>query len=95
MSLQCSAWASAGSSRGSRGWRRGSWSSAGTALRPGSPPRVSAPSVRASGCLSVGSVALLSEAKFQNGYERAEMRRRTFLLLYYLLRSPFYDKFSQ
>ncbi|CAF92914.1 unnamed protein product, partial [Tetraodon nigroviridis] len=40
-------------------------------------------------------VALLSEAKFQNGYERAEMRRRTFLLLYYLLRSPFYDKFSQ
>uniref|UniRef100_H3CGN5 Peroxisomal membrane protein PEX16 n=1 Tax=Tetraodon nigroviridis TaxID=99883 RepID=H3CGN5_TETNG len=49
----------------------------------------------ACGCLSVGSVALLSEAKFQNGYERAEMRRRTFLLLYYLLRSPFYDKFSQ
>lgn len=23
------------------------------------------------------------------------MRRRTFLLLYYLLRSPFYDKYSQ
>lgn len=41
------------------------------------------------------SFALLSEAKLHNGYERAEMRRRTFLLLYYLLRSPFYDKCSQ
>ncbi|XP_011608092.2 peroxisomal biogenesis factor 16 [Takifugu rubripes] len=48
-----------------------------------------------SGVLELTSFALLSETKFQNRYERAEMRRRTFLLLYYLLRSPFYDKFSQ
>lgn len=45
--------------------------------------------------VSLGSFAVLSEVKFQNRYERAEMRRRSFLLLYYLLRSPFYDKFSQ
>uniref|UniRef100_A0A3P8RMT5 Peroxisomal membrane protein PEX16 n=1 Tax=Amphiprion percula TaxID=161767 RepID=A0A3P8RMT5_AMPPE len=36
-----------------------------------------------------------NDAKFQNGWERAEMRRRSFLLLYYLLRSPFYDKYSE
>uniref|UniRef100_A0A3B4YZI8 Peroxisomal membrane protein PEX16 n=1 Tax=Stegastes partitus TaxID=144197 RepID=A0A3B4YZI8_9TELE len=30
-----------------------------------------------------------------NRWERAEMRRRSFLLLYYLLRSPFYDKYSE
>lgn len=39
--LQCSAWASVESSRGSRGWRRESWSSAGedaaAPLRPSSP----------------------------------------------------------
>lgn len=45
--------------------------------------------------VSLCSFAVLSEVKFQNRYERAEMRRRSFLLLYYLLRSPFYDKFSQ
>ncbi|XP_070685253.1 peroxisomal biogenesis factor 16 [Pempheris klunzingeri] len=48
-----------------------------------------------SGALELCSFAVLNDAKFQNGWERAEMRRRTFLLLYYLLRSPFYDKYSQ
>ncbi|XP_070834640.1 peroxisomal biogenesis factor 16 [Chaetodon trifascialis] len=48
-----------------------------------------------SGVLELSSFAVLSEAKFQNGWERAEMRRRTFLFLYYLLRSPFYDKYSE
>lgn len=48
-----------------------------------------------SGLLELSSFALLSEAKLHNGYERAEMRRRAFLLLYYLLRSPFYDKYSR
>ncbi|XP_076591280.1 peroxisomal biogenesis factor 16 [Chaetodon auriga] len=48
-----------------------------------------------SGVLELSSFAVLSEAKFQNRWERAEMRRRTFLFLYYLLRSPFYDKYSE
>ncbi|XP_019963844.2 peroxisomal biogenesis factor 16 [Paralichthys olivaceus] len=48
-----------------------------------------------SGVLELSSFAVLNETKFQNRWERAEMRRRTFLLLYYLLRSPFYDKFSE
>lgn len=48
-----------------------------------------------SGVLELSSFAVLSETKFQNGWERSEMRRRTFLLLYYLLRSPFYDKYSE
>ncbi|XP_068175051.1 peroxisomal biogenesis factor 16 isoform X2 [Antennarius striatus] len=47
-----------------------------------------------SGALELSSFAVLSDTKFQNRWEKAEMRRRTFLLLYYLLRSPFYDKYS-
>uniref|UniRef100_A0A8C5BFF8 Peroxisomal membrane protein PEX16 n=1 Tax=Gadus morhua TaxID=8049 RepID=A0A8C5BFF8_GADMO len=48
-----------------------------------------------SGLLEVSSFSLLSETKFQNRWERAETRKRTFLLLYYLLRSPFYDRYSE
>lgn len=48
-----------------------------------------------SGALELSSFALLSDAKFQNRWERTEMRRRGFLLLYYLLRSPFYDRYSR
>ncbi|XP_037835891.1 peroxisomal biogenesis factor 16 isoform X2 [Kryptolebias marmoratus] len=48
-----------------------------------------------SGVLELSSFAILNDAKFQNRWERAEMRRRAFLLLYYLLRSPFYDKYSE
>ncbi|XP_041835330.1 peroxisomal biogenesis factor 16 [Melanotaenia boesemani] len=48
-----------------------------------------------SGLLEMSSFAVLHEAKFQNRWERAEMRRRAFLLLYYLLRSPFYDRYSE
>ncbi|XP_037652558.1 peroxisomal biogenesis factor 16 [Sebastes umbrosus] len=48
-----------------------------------------------SGALELSSFAVLSDTKFLNRWERAEMKRRTFLLLYYLLRSPFYDKFSE
>uniref|UniRef100_UPI0037E79FEF peroxisomal biogenesis factor 16 n=1 Tax=Semicossyphus pulcher TaxID=241346 RepID=UPI0037E79FEF len=48
-----------------------------------------------SGALELSSFAALNNTKFQNRWERAEMRRRTFLLLYYLLRSPFYDKYSE
>uniref|UniRef100_A0A3B3IB65 Peroxisomal membrane protein PEX16 n=1 Tax=Oryzias latipes TaxID=8090 RepID=A0A3B3IB65_ORYLA len=42
-----------------------------------------------------GFLELSSDVKFQNRWEKAEMRRRAFLLLYYLLRSPFYDQYSQ
>ncbi|XP_029311505.1 peroxisomal biogenesis factor 16 [Cottoperca gobio] len=48
-----------------------------------------------SGVLELSSFAVLSDRNCQSRWERAEMRRRTFLLLYYLLRSPFYDKFSE
>ncbi|TRY64684.1 hypothetical protein DNTS_006393 [Danionella cerebrum] len=48
-----------------------------------------------SGLLEITSFSLLSDIKVLNRRERAEMRRRAFLLLYYLLRSPFYDRFSE
>ncbi|KAM6943305.1 peroxisomal biogenesis factor 16 [Xenentodon cancila] len=48
-----------------------------------------------SGVLELSSFAVLSDTKFQKRWERAELRRRAFLLLYYLLRSPFYDRFSE
>ncbi|KAK2853657.1 hypothetical protein Q5P01_006318 [Channa striata] len=48
-----------------------------------------------SGVLELSSFAVLKDTQFQNRWERAEMRRRAFLLLYYLLRSPFYDKYSE
>ncbi|KAM4631033.1 peroxisomal biogenesis factor 16 [Polymixia lowei] len=48
-----------------------------------------------SGALELSSFGLLNDTKFQNRWERAEMRRRAFLLLYYLLRSPFYDRYSE
>ncbi|XP_072235979.1 peroxisomal biogenesis factor 16 [Leuresthes tenuis] len=48
-----------------------------------------------SGVLELSSFAVLKDARFQNRWERAEMRRRAFLLSYYLLRSPFYDKYSE
>lgn len=41
------------------------------------------------------SLSLLSERKGLTRRERLELRRRTILLLYYLLRSPFYDRFSE
>uniref|UniRef100_A0A673MLR6 Peroxisomal membrane protein PEX16 n=1 Tax=Sinocyclocheilus rhinocerous TaxID=307959 RepID=A0A673MLR6_9TELE len=48
-----------------------------------------------SGLLEITSFSLLSDIKTLNRRERAEMRRRAFLLLYYLLRSPFYDQYSE
>ncbi|XP_055505788.1 peroxisomal biogenesis factor 16 isoform X1 [Leucoraja erinacea] len=48
-----------------------------------------------SGILDVTSLSLLKEAKAMATGERAELRRRTFMLLYYLLRSPFYDRYSE
>lgn len=41
------------------------------------------------------SLSLLSDRKGLSRRERLELRRRTILLLYYLLRSPFYDRFSE
>ncbi|XP_021119942.1 peroxisomal biogenesis factor 16 isoform X3 [Heterocephalus glaber] len=48
-----------------------------------------------SGVLDVTSLSLLSDKKALTRRERLELRRRTILLLYYLLRSPFYDRFSE
>lgn len=44
---------------------------------------------------SLPSLSLLSDRKGLSRRERLELRRRTILLLYYLLRSPFYDRFSE
>ncbi|KAI1237913.1 hypothetical protein IHE44_0014005 [Lamprotornis superbus] len=46
-------------------------------------------------CPPPSSLSLLSDLKDLNRRERAELRRRTILLLYYLLRSPFYDRYSE
>ncbi|XP_006865107.1 PREDICTED: peroxisomal membrane protein PEX16 [Chrysochloris asiatica] len=48
-----------------------------------------------SGAVDVTSLSLLSDRKGLTRRERLELRRRTILLLYYLLRSPFYDRFSE
>ncbi|XP_043437018.1 peroxisomal biogenesis factor 16 isoform X1 [Prionailurus bengalensis] len=48
-----------------------------------------------SGVVDVTSLSLLSDRKGLTRRERLELRRRTILLLYYLLRSPFYDRFSE
>ncbi|XP_038261009.1 peroxisomal biogenesis factor 16 isoform X4 [Dermochelys coriacea] len=48
-----------------------------------------------SGILDIASLSLLSDMKDLNKRERLELRRRTILLLYYLLRSPFYDRYSE
>ncbi|XP_005302297.1 peroxisomal biogenesis factor 16 [Trachemys scripta elegans] len=48
-----------------------------------------------SGILDITSLSLLSDMKDLNKRERLELRRRTILLLYYLLRSPFYDRYSE
>lgn len=48
-----------------------------------------------SGALELSSFAVLRDAALESRWEQAEMRRRSFLLLYYLLRSPFYDTFSE
>ncbi|XP_033060518.1 peroxisomal biogenesis factor 16 isoform X5 [Trachypithecus francoisi] len=47
------------------------------------------------GVVDVTSLSLLSDRKGLTRRERRELQRRTVLLLYYLLRSPFYDRFSE
>ncbi|XP_057363605.1 peroxisomal biogenesis factor 16 isoform X5 [Manis pentadactyla] len=48
-----------------------------------------------SGVVDVTSLSLLGDRKGLTRREQLELRRRTILLLYYLLRSPFYDRFSE
>ncbi|XP_048402068.1 peroxisomal biogenesis factor 16 isoform X2 [Stegostoma tigrinum] len=48
-----------------------------------------------SGIVDIASLSLMRDPKEMRQSERAELRRRTFLLLYYLLRSPFYDCYSE
>ncbi|XP_041365576.1 peroxisomal membrane protein PEX16-like [Gigantopelta aegis] len=45
--------------------------------------------------LDVTSLCMMGEPDDLNVNEKAELRRRTFMLLFYLLRSPFYDRYSQ
>ncbi|KFV99464.1 Peroxisomal membrane protein PEX16, partial [Eurypyga helias] len=48
-----------------------------------------------SAVVDISSLSLMSNLKDLNRRERVELRRRTLLLLYYLLRSPFYDRYSE
>ncbi|XP_006642734.1 peroxisomal biogenesis factor 16 [Lepisosteus oculatus] len=48
-----------------------------------------------SGILDITSFGLMNDMKSLNRREQTEMRRRAFFLLYYLLRSPFYDRYSE
>ncbi|KAK7486694.1 hypothetical protein BaRGS_00022095 [Batillaria attramentaria] len=48
-----------------------------------------------SGGLDVTSLCLMGDPKDLNPNEQGEMRRRCLMLLLYLLRSPFYDRYSQ
>ncbi|GAB1608491.1 peroxisomal membrane protein PEX16-like [Argonauta hians] len=45
--------------------------------------------------MDVASLYIMGEPNTLNPNEQTEMKRRTFMLLYYLLRSPFYDRFSE
>ncbi|GFN86743.1 peroxisomal membrane protein pex16-like [Plakobranchus ocellatus] len=44
--------------------------------------------------LDIGSLCLLGDSKDLNPQEQAELRRRALMLAMYLLRSPFYDRYS-
>ncbi|KAK7099229.1 peroxisomal membrane protein PEX16-like [Littorina saxatilis] len=48
-----------------------------------------------SGGLDVTSLCLLGDPKDLNPNEQGEMRRRCMMLLLYMMRSPFYDRYSQ
>ncbi|XP_064602095.1 peroxisomal membrane protein PEX16-like [Liolophura sinensis] len=45
--------------------------------------------------LDVSSLCLMGDPSDLNTDEKSEIKKRTFLLLFYLLRSPFFDRFSQ
>ncbi|KAK3750877.1 hypothetical protein RRG08_029798 [Elysia crispata] len=45
--------------------------------------------------LDVGSLCLLGDGRGLNSQEQTELRRRALMLAMYLLRSPFYDRFSK
>ncbi|KAM9301700.1 peroxisomal biogenesis factor 16 [Gastrophryne carolinensis] len=45
--------------------------------------------------LDIGSLSILRDTPNLSRRERMEVRRRTLLLLYYLLRSPFYNRYTE
>ncbi|XP_046562270.1 LOW QUALITY PROTEIN: peroxisomal membrane protein PEX16-like [Haliotis rubra] len=45
--------------------------------------------------MDISSLTMMGDPADLNQNEKGELRRRTFMLLYYLLRSPFYDRYSQ
>ncbi|XP_066439513.1 peroxisomal biogenesis factor 16 isoform X2 [Eleutherodactylus coqui] len=47
------------------------------------------------GALDIASLSVLRDLHHLSRRERGELRRRTLLLLYYLLRSPFYNRYTE
>ncbi|XP_045174258.2 peroxisomal membrane protein PEX16-like [Mercenaria mercenaria] len=45
--------------------------------------------------MDITSMCLMGESKDLNPKEKAELKRRSLMLLYYLMRSPFYDKYTK
>ncbi|XP_062582088.1 peroxisomal membrane protein PEX16-like [Saccostrea cucullata] len=48
-----------------------------------------------SGTIDVASLCMMGDTKDLNPQEKSEIKRRSLLLLYYLLRSPFFDTYSK
>ncbi|XP_048779573.2 peroxisomal membrane protein PEX16-like isoform X2 [Ostrea edulis] len=49
----------------------------------------------ASGTIDVASLCMMGDSKDMNPQEKTEIKRRSLMLLYYLLRSPFFDDYSK
>jgi len=45
--------------------------------------------------ITVCSLYLMGDSRQMNSLEREELKRRTLTMLLYLLRSPFYDRYSK
>lgn len=48
-----------------------------------------------SGTIDIASLCMMGDTKDMNPEEKREIKRRSLLLLYYLLRSPFFDSYSK
>lgn len=48
-----------------------------------------------SGGIDISSLCMMGDTENLNPHEKSEVKKRTIMLLYYLLRSPFYDQYSK
>lgn len=48
-----------------------------------------------SGGIDISSLCMLGDTENLNPHEKSEVKKRTLMLLYYMLRSPFYDQYSK